>query len=363
MELKEATKQGLINELILYDPSSPTIRVILEQIERKWQYAKIASLKQERNTLVLASPWSHQLVAGRQLLADDQGPEIEASLLRPSVSQVVSSGDVLEGFVGTWYTLVIKARDRVALADLQLSQKGKELKAFHGLSSPTASLRLPQLFFTGVQQQEYQVKAVDHAGNVSLKTIKLHIDVPELSLVSVEKLSDEKARITAELSQDIDRGFVSFQKQRQGAWQNLLTEGGVQNFPLAPKKTKIVGESYNLDQRVGMYDKNKKLIATLDPHSGKISLETPYKNKASLQASMQDGRPVVQVITPQHSVLFTITFAPLQLIKIIAPAYQIDKIEDASFGKFTGGYRVSRQGREIMMVAPSGEIFSEYPLV
>ena len=80
--------------------------------------------------------------------------------------------------------------------------------------------------------------------------------MPEVNITSVEKISDTLARIVAELSQDIDQGFVSFQKNRNDTWTNMVTDNGEKDFALAPKKTVIVGETYTLDNSIGMYDNN-----------------------------------------------------------------------------------------------------------
>lgn len=108
-ELKKATKDRLIHEVVYYDTTLPSTTVVVQQIERNWQYAKIATLRKDgAGVLKIASPWSHQVVAGRQILADDQGPEIKALLMRPLTFETVSSGTILNGFVGTNYTLMIQ---------------------------------------------------------------------------------------------------------------------------------------------------------------------------------------------------------------------------------------------------------------
>ena len=77
--------------------------------------------------------------------------------------------------------------------------------------------------------------------------------MPEVTITSVEKISDTLACIVAELSQDIDQGFVSFQKNRNDTWTNMVTDNGEKDFALAPKKTVSVGETYTLDNSIGMY--------------------------------------------------------------------------------------------------------------
>jgi hypothetical protein len=71
-EFKEETKGRLINEIVYYDRTFPLVTVILEQIEREWQYARITTLRNDGGVLKMSAPWSNQIVAGRQILGDDQ---------------------------------------------------------------------------------------------------------------------------------------------------------------------------------------------------------------------------------------------------------------------------------------------------
>jgi hypothetical protein len=81
-----------------------------------------------------------------------------------------------------------------------------------------------------------------------------------------------------------------------------------------------------------------------------------------LRVITQNNRPVIQLLNERNEVLFTINFVSLELIRLIAPAYTVELIDDEDFGKFVGGYIVSRNGELVMMVAPTGEIFTEKKL-
>ncbi|MBO4203877.1 hypothetical protein J5893_03540 [bacterium] len=156
--------------------------------------------------------------------------------------------------------------------------------------------------------------------------------MPEVTITSVEKISDTLARIVAELSQDIDQGFVSFQKNRNDTWTNMVTDNGEKDFALAPKKTVIVGETYTLDNSIGMYDNNKQLIAKLDPETGKITIQPEYQKTVSLAVATQNNHPVVQVVRG-NTVLFVVNFEPLELVNITVPAsaYKVSVIDNADF--------------------------------
>jgi hypothetical protein len=124
-ERKEATKNRLIGEIRYFDPNQTDISIILENIERKRQYARITTLRNENDTLYVSAPRSNQLVAGKQILGDDQGPQGRATLYRPSTKEDVNTGDVLEGVVGTHYQLIMHRQDNVALSSMQQESNGE----------------------------------------------------------------------------------------------------------------------------------------------------------------------------------------------------------------------------------------------
>ena len=71
----------------------------LQEIPRKWQYAEISALRLDGDQYVVASPWSNQIVAGRQVLGDNRPPVADISLWRPATQETVSSGNTHKGFV------------------------------------------------------------------------------------------------------------------------------------------------------------------------------------------------------------------------------------------------------------------------
>ncbi|MDR0283211.1 MAG: hypothetical protein LBI53_08255 [Candidatus Peribacteria bacterium] len=93
------------------------------------KYARITTLRKEEDTLKISAPRSNQIVAGRQILGDDQGPEGTAKLKRLKTNnEIVSEGDGLEGFVGTYYTIEVEREDNVELASMQIEYNGIIIK-------------------------------------------------------------------------------------------------------------------------------------------------------------------------------------------------------------------------------------------
>ena len=87
---------GLILTIKYYDPTQKDITLALQEIPRHWQYSQVTTLRNlgtpGEQKYTVSAPWSNQIVAGRQLLADTVGPEPIITLVRPQISEVVSTG-------------------------------------------------------------------------------------------------------------------------------------------------------------------------------------------------------------------------------------------------------------------------------
>jgi hypothetical protein len=96
--------------------------------------------------------------------------------------------------------------------------------------------------------------ATDHDGNTTTKDIVLTIELPDITITDIEKDSETTATITAELSQDIDEGTVTFQKNRNGFRTNLFATDAqgkkIENYTLRPKLTTIQGQRYQLNEKI-----------------------------------------------------------------------------------------------------------------
>jgi hypothetical protein len=285
-QLKEATKNRLIGEIKYFDPNQTTITAILENIERKRDYARVATLKLTASSqLEVNSPRSNQLVAGRQIIGDDQGPEGTATLYRPTTKETISQGDALEGFVGTHYNLVMNWTDNVLLTKMDVKYKGETLKTID-LQAQTGTITIENLFFTGATSQQYQFSATDHFGNTTTKDITLTIALPAVTITNIEKITDTQAVITAELSQDLDEGTATFQKNRNGYRTNLISNPNqTQDYALNPNQTEVKGDYYDLSNKIALYSKTDEIIAEIDPNTGEITIKDDRKNKVSLKVN------------------------------------------------------------------------------
>jgi hypothetical protein len=268
----DTVEKLLDKELIqirFFDPNKEDPNVILEKVERRRQYARIATLTDNENTLNITSPRSNQIVAGRQLLADDVPPEGVANLYRPNTKEIVSSGDILEGYVGTHYNIFIDREDNVAMARMKTEINGQIIKNLT-TTKQKDRITIDRLFFSEAGSYSYRSYGIDQNGNETVKQITLNIKIPDITITNIEKNSETQATITAELSHDIDEGTVTFQKNRHGYRTNLsATNQGksTTDYALKPKMTIIKGQYYQLNDNIALYSKDNQVIAEIDPNT------------------------------------------------------------------------------------------------
>lgn len=364
-ERKDNTKDRLINQVIYFDNTLPDITAVLSNIDRKWLYAELATLRNDNWTLSQSSPWSNQVVAGRQIFGDDVWPVGEASLFRWSTQKTVSQGDQLEWFVWTRYDLIVKRNDNVEIAKLEAYQNDKLIKS-RETQLEADQISISDLFFTWVQNLQYHFVATDHAGNQTEKDVQLSISIPDIEIIAVDKTSETTVSITAELSQDIDQWDVSFLKNRNGNWQVLATNEWVENFKVEKEKVTIQGKEYEISEKIWLYDKSWTKIATVDPETGEIEIQDSYKWKVSFQAQLDGGNLTIYVVDEKWNMLFNISPIHQQLVGISAVAYEVLDLEDSDdqlYGIYNWWKAIYRNGEIILMVSPQGYLYSFKALI
>jgi hypothetical protein len=146
---------------------------------------------------------------------------------------------------------------------MQQEVNGTMVQTLH-TTNASGDIIIENLFFTGADSLNYRFHATDHEGNTTTKDIVLAITIPDITITNIEKNSEKAATITAELSQDVDTGTVSFQKNRNGYWvglaanPSLLSEWGsseqpaltIEDYPLSSRITTITGQYYSLNDKI-----------------------------------------------------------------------------------------------------------------
>ena len=181
---------------------------------RQWIYAEIASLQDNSQNLsssqrksytryTIASPRSNQIVAGNQLLGDNKPPKGDITLQRETTKEILSTGNVQEGFINTWYTLGANWQDDGAVTNMSIEKDGKVIAQKTGFNQ-TGSIALTGLFFTGESSQTYIFKANDANGNPAKQQVKLSISIPKIDIVNINQRDKDTAEIVVKIQHDID---------------------------------------------------------------------------------------------------------------------------------------------------------------
>jgi hypothetical protein len=142
--------------------------------------------------------------------------------------------------------------DNVALKKLEIEQEGNIL-ASKETNQPKDTISLENLFFTGIQNKQYTLHSTDRQGNTNSQEITLNIQVPEITITNIEQLSETEASIHAEISQDIDEGGISFQRNRNGHRTTLIAEEQgkkIDYYELKAKQNTVQGKYYSLSKNI-----------------------------------------------------------------------------------------------------------------
>jgi hypothetical protein len=310
---KDATKaRGVLDfltgwiysELILavksYQPTQKTISIWLNEIPRNWQYAEIIALKNTNTDLnpyyIPQWPWSNQIVAGRQLVADSIWPEAIITLQRPSISEIVSTWSRHKWFVGTYYNLVADWKDNVAVSRMWIQQGDAILQVSTGIAQ-TWFIQLPWLYFTWETSLEYLFWAEDFNGNTQLEKVTLDVEIPKISLKDFIPLSEFSGQLIAELSHDIDEGMVMFQRQRNDFWQEMswTLSNTYWWFFVGPRQTVVTWSIFSMWNTLGLYDDRGNEIGqiTID---GQITLLPRYQDIYAVNLDLVTWYPLVRVV-------------------------------------------------------------------
>lgn len=312
-KIETKIKKKEILEVRTYNEGDTKVNVGIENIDRMRKYARVTTLikDSENNYLKIASPRSNQVVAGKQILWDEKGPEPKIQLIREKKewdNAIVAEWDVLEGLVGTYYSLKITWEDNVQVKEITLETPLQSFKK--EINAQSWSFLLNWLFFTGADTLQYYTTAIDSMGNTTEQNISLYITVPEVEIESIDT-TEKWWIITATLSNDIDEGNISFQRNR-GYREELKTKDKKTTFPVSTNIETISGYYYDLSNNIGLYDQNGNILAEIDPNNWEITIKDEYKKDLEMKVTVSNKDLTIPVIhiwkKGENESLFTITF-------------------------------------------------------
>ena len=352
---------GDVLQVVYYDSHKNVANVALYNVDRKWYYARIATLNFSGGKYNINSPWSNQIVAWKQILWDEQAPNCAPDLYRPSIKKIVSQWDNLDWFVWTKYNLEVNWSDNVALSYISLLKDWKILSEKY-TSKPEDTVSVSIDVHTKEDHETFTSIWIDQFGNRTEKVITVSYSVPDIKITDVSKNSDwETVSIKAELSQDIDQWNVSFQRRRWTQWKSMKRQNlDYTDFSLSPWKIIIEGSPYSIGNEIAIYDKNGKVMALMNPNTAEIKLQTWYKDWFDVRAIVQNSS-VLQIFNKntQKSV-FSISVPAENCLKIEANNYNIVNLPESwKMGMFNWWKAVYKGWDNILFASPTCHLYSE----
>jgi hypothetical protein len=363
---------GKFSEIIygvkFYETNQDKISIWINNIPRNWQYSEVIPLKNisskpDKPHYVPQWPWSNQIVVGRQMLADDVWPEALITLHRPSIPEVVSTWSRHNGYVWTYYNLVVDWTDNVAISRMWIQQGDKEIKSVEG-KSQKETISLNGLYFTGLQSVEYIFGAEDFNGNTQLEKVTLEIKIPDLTMKGFVPLWTDSGQLVAEISHDIDEWMVIFQRDRNWSWQEIwwTNSNSYGWFSLRPKQTVVTWSVFSLGNTVWLFNSRAQEIVKISV-DGHVSVVSGYQNLYSLGLDLDKWSPLIRVLDKvTGNALFWIQMSPYELVSLTLQQnqnmYTQVSLDQMSFGLFYWGYCIQNSQKNCLFyISPEWSVY------
>ncbi len=359
--IEQLAKVWKLYALDWYNPSNETINFGLGDVPRNWLYLQVSSLKLKDKVYAQQSPWSNQVVGGRQVIWDAEPPVAEIQLVRSKKSEIAWYGNNLEGFVGTYYDLKIDREDATKIEKLQIKE-GDKILVSKSLWTTGDSISLENLFFTGLQTKLYTATAVDSQGNEAIENISLEIKTPNITIENVERYSGYREGIKnpviihSVLETDIDEWDVGFQRKRNQIQSDISAKLGgnqVKNFPVKTDQTHITGAFYDFGDLIGLYATKGNLFGKVNAQNGEITFEPWYQNKLQLEVVFEKWYPTIKVKENGISI-FDILLTAKELKSIQVLRWELLSLKWAQYGKFDGGQVLVINKNPLLYISKDG---------
>jgi len=360
-----------IVDIKYYDPFKSKLSVTLTEMPRAWVYPRIATMKQTqtRNNIeyVVDSPWSNQLVAWRQLLADIMWPEPEITLHRILADEIISTGINHEGYVSTYYTLQSFWEDNVAVDYMWIEKDGVVLSSWDALMK-TWLISLTGLFFTWSEILDYRFGAVDFDGNMEIQDVQVSIKIPGISILSIDQLSEDTANVIAEIDHDMDEWAVIFDRERHDVWEYLsgTNDDVFGGYDLVLWQTVVTWWVYSIGNELGIFNEFGVHIWSIDPDNWYVYIFDEYLDEYDIDLDFEWWIPRLRLFNKINwHTLFWITLPTEELISWELHQWltQYDSVllDDLSFWDFYGWSWFVSFDEVVMYVGPLWELYIPSP--
>jgi len=367
----ESILSGLIFDVIYYNENQDKINLTIQDIPRNWQYSEIYTLDMYDDEYIINSPSSNQIVAGPQLIGDNRWPIPTIKLNRPSIDEVVDTGEKFDVYVSTYYKLVSEWEDNVAIDKLWITDnEWNIIKEKNDINQKTGYIELDWLFFTGVDSINYYFVWVDINGNIESKQVTLNIKKPNIEIINIEKYGNEienissPATIIAEIDHDLDEWYVQFLRNRNGIWQTITgTLWGIEidRYSLDPLQTIITGWYYDFGDDIWLYVQNGGLAVKINPKNWKIDILDGYENLVNIELDYSMKMPMIKISENNWNILFWVLMNSKELVNIDTEL-DVRELKWDIFGDFNGGKAIVQNDEVLIYIDKNGLIYTEWQL-
>lgn len=350
-------------EIVYYDTYKDIANITLSKLNRKWYYARIASLKLDNSIYEISSPWSNQVVAWRQIVWDDLSPVGKPTLTRVANWELTSEWDELQWYVGTKYRLDVNRTDNVSLSYINLSKDGNIIdERYTSQKEDAVSTNIS--IHAEESREIYQSVWIDQFGNKTEKAIILDFLIPSISVVDIIDNGDDTLSIVAELSQDIDQWNVSFQRKRWESWKTMNRKGiDDADLEIWLWDKIVYWTPFSMGKDIAMYDKNDEVIAIMDPDTGEIKIQDNYKDLYEVTVRVLDNL-IIKLFDKKNLIdTFEISVPIKELLKIDADSYLVNDLPIKwMMWMFNWWKAVSKDGMNVLLISPTWHLYSEFGL-
>lgn len=358
-----------------FDLDQDTISVVLNEVDRSWQYAQIATLNLSDEGMGLfnnlrydllkqSSPWSNQILWWRQIISDDKWPTPAVTVYRPSIKKIISKWYFHEVYVNTFYDLDIEWTDDVAVSEMWISKDGRELKTLKN-NTKEWKISLKDLSFTWTDNVKFGIWARDFNWNESIHTVELNVSVPDIEIISVNKIDSKMANIVSQISHDLDWWVVSFEKMVWNYRRKLFgSDSEDWWYNLVPLQTIITWWNFDLSDSVWFYDSKWNKFANINPTNWDIKIFDEYIFNFDLVVNFIENFLNVSIVDKKtNENKFNIKLPPQSLVNIELlqqkPYYDLVKLYGKSFWAFDNWYCLKNTNLDcVIYVSLSGQIYS-----
>ena len=386
-------------------------------VPRHRQYSEIYSLKLYNNTYKVSSSSSNQIVAGPQIIADDEWPDPTIKLYRPTTNEYTEWTN-LEWYVWTHYILQIDREDNVALDRIWIANTEWETKVeVTDINNKTWYIELTGLYFTWTESLQFYAWWEDTNWNSYVADVKLIIKIPTIEVSDMIQWrqnfinignnpilpdyssptlwiniwfnvnssvatairqnvmrentntntntnnntngnsteEDLYISIKATLEHDIDSWYVQFLNNRHWDIRNILTwNTNISVFEATPWNQDVYWWYFTIGNNIWLFSTSWDKIATLNPANWKI---TTGADNVDIVLDLKYNIPLIKVIHAGTPV-FSIKYTSQELVNLdIANDISWVVLDHEDFGEFNWGTALLQNWIVLAYVSPIWQIF------